>query len=137
MNPRFGYTTSESSIRKDIKTKYWTSDNEIEATIELPWKMQFNTSAEISLRQKTAVFGDNNNVTKWNAWLAKKFWKSNSGEIRFAVYDILDQNIGLRRTATSNFISENRYDTFRRYWLLSFTWNFTRNPAVATPGTTK
>lgn len=109
----------------------------MQATFELPWKMQFNTSAEISLREKTAVFTDNNNVTKWNAWLAKKFWKSNSGEIRFSVFDILDQNIGLRRTANSNFISENRYDTFRRYWLLSFTWNFTKNPAVATPGTTK
>ena len=137
LNPRFGYTVSESSINKDVVTKYWTSDNEIEATIELPWKMQFNTSAEISLREKTAVFGDNNNVTKWNAWLAKKFWKSNSGEIRFSIFDILDQNIGFRRTATSNYITENRYDTFRRYWLLSFTWNFTRNPAMATPGTTK
>ena len=136
-NPRFGYTTSRSSIRKDVKTGYWTSDNEIEATIELPWNLQFNTNADISLRQKTDVFDDNNNVVKWNAWLAKKFWKSNAGEIRFSIFDILDQNIGFRRTANSNFISENRYDTFRRYWLLSFTWNFTKNPAVATPATTK
>jgi hypothetical protein len=136
LNPRFGYTTSRSSI-STVKTQYWTSDNEIDATIELPWKLQFNTNAEISLREKTAVFGDNNNVTKWNAWLAKKFWKSNSGEIRFSIFDILDQNIGLRRTANSNFITENRYDTFRRYWLLTFTWNFTKNPAVATPGTAK
>ena len=135
LNPRFGYTTSRSSI-SDVKTQYWTSDNELDLTVELPWKLQFNTNAEISLREKTAVFGDNNNVTKWNAWLAKKFWKSNAGEIRFSIFDILDQNIGLRRNANSNFISENRYDTFRRYWLLTFTWNFTKNPAVSTPGKT-
>jgi hypothetical protein len=137
LNPRFGYTTSKSSIRKDIKTRYWTSDIDGGATIELPWKMQFNTNAELSMRQKTDVFDNNNNVTKWNAWLAKKFWKNNAGEIRFEIYDILDQNIGFRRTATSNFVTENRYDTFRRYWLVSFTWNFTKNPAVASPGTTK
>jgi hypothetical protein len=137
INPRFGYTSSESSIRKDITTQYWTSDNEVDATVELPWKMQVNTSAEISLREKTDVFDQNNNVVRWNAWLSKKFWKNNSCEIRFSVFDILDQNIGFRRTANSNFISENTYDTFRRYWLLSFTWNFTKNPAVATPGTTK
>jgi hypothetical protein len=137
ISPRFGYTSSVSSIRKDIKTQYWTSDNNIDATVELPWKLQANTNAEISLREKTDVFDKNNNVVKWNAFLGKKFWKNNSGEIRFAVYDILDQNIGFRRSANSNFISENTYDTFRRYWLLSFTWNFTRNPAVATPGTTK
>lgn len=136
MNPRFGLTTSRSSV-SSTKTKYWTSDNQVDATIELPWKLQFNTSADISLREKTAVFGDNNNVVKWNAWLAKKFWKSNSGELRFSIFDILDQNIGLRRSATNNFITENRWDTFRRYWLLTFTWNFTKNPAVATPGTTK
>lgn len=135
MNPRFGYTTSQSSIRKDIKTRYWINDNEIEATVELPWKMQLNSNAEISLREKTDVFDTNNNVVKWNAWIAKKFWNKNAGEIRFSVYDILDQNIGFSRTATSNFISENRYDTFRRYWLLSFTWNFTKNPATATPAT--
>ena len=135
LNPRFGYTTSRSSISTVI-TKFWTSDNEVEATIELPGKFQFNTSAEISLREKTDVFADDNNFTKWNAWLAKKFWKSNAGELRFSIFDILDQNVGLRRTANSNFITENRYDTFRRYWLLSFTWNFTKNPG-ATPGTTK
>lgn len=136
LNPRFGYTRSRSSI-SDVETKYWTSDNEADATVELPWKLQVNTSVLVSLREKTEVFPDNNNVTKWNAWLAKKFWKSNSGEIRFSIFDILDQNIGFRRTATSNFITENRYETFRRYWLISFTWNFTKNPAMATPGTTK
>ena len=137
LHPRFGYTTSRSSIRKDIKTNYWTNDTEVDATVELPWKLQFNTNAEISIRQKTSVFANNNNVIKWNAWLAKKFWKNNGGEIRFSVFDILDQNLGFSRTATSNFISENRYDTFRRYWLLSFTWNFTKNPGVATTGSTK
>jgi hypothetical protein len=136
LNPRFGYTKSKSSTSPVI-TQYWTSDNQVDATVELPWKMQINTNAEISLREKTDVFVDNNNVIRWNAWLSKKFWKSNSGEIRFAIYDILDQNIGFRRSAIDNIISENTYDTFRRYWLLSFTWNFTKNPAVATPGTTK
>jgi hypothetical protein len=136
LNPRFGYTTSKSSITPVI-TKFWTSDNQIDATVELPWKMQVNTNAEISLREKTDVFDKNNNVVRWNAWMAKKFWKNNAGEIRFTIYDILDQNIGFRRSANDNFITENTFDTFRRYWLLSFTWNFTRNPAVATPGTTK
>jgi hypothetical protein len=71
---------------------------------------------------------------RWNAYLAKKFWKNKSGEVRISVFDILDQNIGVQRNASSNFISENSYNTIRRYWLLSFTWNFTKNPAgVAAP----
>lgn len=136
INPRLTYNYSRSSLRSDVVTKYWSSESEADVTVQLPWKMEVNTNANINLRQKTDVFTRDNNVIKWNAWIGKKFWKNNSGEVRLSIYDILDQNIGLTRSATSNFITENRYDTFRRYWMISFTWNFTKNPMAAAPGTT-
>jgi hypothetical protein len=57
----------------------------------------------------------------------KKILKNSSGIIRFAAFDILDQNIGFQRDISSNFISERTYDTFRRYFMLSFIWNFSKN----------
>ena len=109
-------------------TKYWTSESDFDATVTLPWKLELNTSATFYLRQKTDVFTNTPNTTKWNAYLGKKFWKNNAGEIRVSIFDILDQNLGIQRNATSNFISENTYNTIRRYWLVSFIWNFTHNP---------
>jgi len=122
-------TKSKSSINPDLITKYWTIDNEFSGSIyKLPYKLEANTNMTYSWRQKTDVFGEDRNVWLWNASLAKKFWKNNSGELRFSINDILNQNVGFRRNATSNIISENTYINLRRYWLLSFTWNFSRNP---------
>jgi hypothetical protein len=127
---RPSYTNSKSSIRPDIVTKYWVVDNQFGTTVQLPWKMETNTSINYNWRQKTDVFGEDRNVWLWNAWLGKKFWKNNTGELRFTINDILNQNVGLTRNASSNFISENTYSTIKRYWLVSFSWNFSRNPGA-------
>jgi len=134
ISPQISRNYSVSSLRPDVVTKYWTSESNMDASVFLPWKMELNSSATFYYRQKTSVFDNDLNTVKWNAYLAKKFWKNKSGEIRISVFDILDQNIGVQRNASSNFISENTYNTIRRYWLLSFTWNFTKNPVAAAAG---
>jgi len=135
MRPGASYTYTRSSLRPDAVTHYWTSESNVELSLFLPWKLEFNSSATFYLRQKTEVFTNSPNNTKWNAYLGKKFWKNNSGEVRLSVFDILDQNLGFQRNATSNFISENNYNTIRRYFLVSFIWNFTHNPAGVNNGT--
>lgn len=125
---RPSYTTSKSTIRPDVITKYWTIDNEVNTNFQLPKKFELNASLAYSWRQKTDVFGQNRNVWLLGGWLGKKFWKNDAGELRFSMNDILNQNIGFQRNAASNFISENTYQTIKRYWLLSFTWNFSKNP---------
>jgi hypothetical protein len=129
--PGIARNWSKSSLRPDIETKYWTSDSELEATVFLPWNIEVNSMATFNIRQKTSVFANDVNAIRWNAYAAKKFWKNKSGEVRFSVFDILDQNLGFQRNISSNFISENTYTTIRRYWLVSFTWNFTKNAATA------
>lgn len=125
---RPSFTNSKSTIRPDVVTKYWTVDNELNANYQLPKKFEVNASLNYSWRQKTDVFGQNRNVWLLGGWVGKKFWKNDAGEIRFSMNDILNQNIGFQRNAASNFISENTYQTLKRYWLLGFTWNFNRNP---------
>jgi hypothetical protein len=127
---RPSFTRSTSSIRPDVITRYWTVDNEFNATYQLPKKFEINASLNYNWRQKTDVFGQNRNVWLLGGWIAKKFWKNDAGELRFSMNDILNQNIGFQRNAASNFISENTYQTIRRYWLLGFTWNFNRSPGT-------
>ncbi|MBC7904036.1 MAG: TonB-dependent receptor, partial [Gemmatimonadaceae bacterium] len=133
VRPGISYNWSKSSLRKDIKTNYWSSQSEGGFTFYLPWKLELNSEAEINLREKTALFDRNVNSVKLNSYLAKKFMKGNAGEVRFSIFDMLNQNIGLERNANSNFISENRYNTVQRYWLLSFTWSFNHNAAGSIP----
>ena len=134
LGPRISRNISTSSLRKDVETKFWQMDGNMGGTVQLPWKMEFNTEVEASFRQKINEFDQSINMIRWNAQIAKKFWKNKAGEIRLSVFDILNQNIGFQRNISSNFITENRYNTIKRYFLIGFTWNFTYNPATTGAG---
>ena len=121
------FTTSTSSIRPDVVTQYWTFEHNANLTWQLPKKFEFKTDAEFIQRQQTDVFSKNTNVIKWNASLGKKFLKNDAGIIKFGIYDILNQNLGFSRNVTNNYISERTYNTLMRYWLVTFTWNFSKN----------
>ncbi|MBS1655410.1 MAG: hypothetical protein JSU05_11235, partial [Bacteroidetes bacterium] len=43
------------------------------------------------------------------------------------VNDILDQNRGYQRSFSSYSFSESYYTTLRRFWLVTFTWNISKN----------
>jgi hypothetical protein len=123
-----GYNTSVSSIREDVKTRYWTQSYNLDTYFALPYKIDLSTDADLNIRQATSVFDQNRNVLLWNASLSKRLFKETCS-LKFSINDILNQNIGFRRDIQSNFISENTYTTLRRFWLLTFTWNFTKNNA--------
>jgi hypothetical protein len=123
-----GNTVSKSTLRPDVKTKFLSGETGFDAWIKLPYKFEFYTEGRIYVQGKTDVFSGNNNYTKWDANISRKFLKKNNLEIKFSVNDILDQNIGFRRTATSNIITENRYLTLRRYYTLGVHYNISKTP---------
>jgi len=127
LRPELRFNESKSSLRKDVVTKYWTQEYEADLTVFLPWKLEIGSDVSVNIRQKTDDFDKNNNVVKLNARLERKILKNDAGRIRFAAFDILDQNIGFSRSINSNFINERTYDTFRRYFMLSLIWNFNKN----------
>lgn len=126
--PNIGYTFNRSSLRPDVKTRYFTSDSEFDVWTKLPKKFEFSTRASINLRQKTDVFGANRNSAKWDAFLSRKFMKKDNLELKFGVYDILNQNIGFNRNANSNVITENSYTTLKRYMMLSLQYSINKTP---------
>jgi len=118
---------SVSSIRPDVKTTYLTQEHRVDATVFLPWKFELNTDATFYFRQKTDVFNQNNNSIRWNARVERKLFKNDQCRIGVQANDILNQNIGFDRQITSNFISERTYNSIKRYFLLTFAWNFSKN----------
>ncbi|MET0299716.1 MAG: outer membrane beta-barrel family protein [Flavitalea sp.] len=125
---------SKSSIMESISTKYWQANLNPSFQVFLPKKFEIGTDANIDIREKTALFNTNLNVIKWNAFVGKKFMKDESLILRFEVRDILDQNIGFDRNVSSTNITQRTYDTLRRFWWLSVTYNFSKNgKAPASP----
>ncbi len=122
------YSTSVSSINPDLKTNYWIYTIRMDALKTLPFNTEIGSDANLNFRQQTSVFDQNRNAFIWNAHIGKRLFKETC-LLKFGVNDILNQNIGFNRSIQSNFISESTNLTLRRFWMLSFTWNFTKSSA--------
>lgn len=132
INPDFTYNINKSSI-SSVASNYWVFSNEFNGSYEFK-KWEIGTSVDVMIRQKTEVFTSNNNVVKWNAYVSRKFLKKDQLELKVSVFDILNQNIGFSRNAQPNLITQNTYNTIRRYGMINLVWNFTHTPA-GTPQT--
>jgi hypothetical protein len=127
------YNMSKSSIRPDVATNYYTQNYNFSFNYNLPFKFEINSDVDANFRQKTSTFDDNNNTVVWNGYIGRKLFKNDKGLIKIQANDILDQNRGYNRYINSNIIREDNYQSLRRYFLLSFVWNFSKSPAGLTP----
>jgi hypothetical protein len=127
INYNYGYNISGSSIQENAKIKYWTQA--IGGDVEFVIKNRFIISSDLNydIRQKTETFNQNNNVLIWNADIDFKVFKKRTGVFSLRVNDILNQNLGFQRNASAYSITQTRYNVIKRYWMLSFTWNFNSN----------
>lgn len=127
------YTHSKSSISTVAGSRYWSYLFSLEGDYQLPWKMEIGSDVDFNLRQKISAFDNNNNVILWNAYLEKKFLKNDVLTLRASINDILDQNKGYSRTVQPYAIEEKNYLTFRRYGLITLTYNFNNKGGDGAP----
>lgn len=121
------YNRSVSSIRKEVVTKYWTYNSDMNVEIKLPKKFFFEVNADINIYQKTAVFANTRNVYYINTSLRKTFLKNDIMEAKVYVNDLFNQNQGINRNISSNFITESTQQVIRRYVMFSLAYNFSKN----------
>lgn len=115
--------------------QYWSYLFSLEGDYQLPWKMEIGSDVDFNLRQKISAFDINNNVILWNAYLEKKFLKNDVLTLHAGINDILDQNKGYSRTVQPYAIEEKNYLTFRRYGLITLTYNFNNKGGAGAPTT--
>ncbi len=126
INPRFSINHSTASVNKSANADYWSFNLYSDGSITLPGKIELNTTLSFEARQKDPRFARNNNYTKWDAVIQKKF-KNDRFRAELGMMDILDQNRGYNRSFSSYNFSETYYNTLRRYWMLNLVWNFSKN----------
>lgn len=67
--------------------------------------------------------GFNTNIPLWSASIAKQLFKKKDGELKFYVFDLLNQNQSLTRNVTGNTIQDVSTVVLKRYFMISFTYN--------------
>ncbi len=67
--------------------------------------------------------GFNQNYTIWNMSAGKKFLKSQKGELKLSVFDLLKQNRSITRNITETYIQDVQNQVLQQYFMLTFTYN--------------
>jgi hypothetical protein len=129
--PEFKWQHSKASVNKAANADYWQISAWGSAGLTLKKSFELNTDVNLELRQKDPRFSQNTNYTKWNAYMLKRFAKD-VFEVKFGVYDILNQNRGYNRNFNSYSFTETYNTTLKRFWLLTLTWNISKNGKPAT-----
>ncbi|MHA4843078.1 outer membrane beta-barrel protein [Flavitalea antarctica] len=121
------YTLPGAQDASFVVQEYFT-----ELNWELPAKFFFNTRYTYTINTQQAD-GFNTRFPLWNAYLSKQFLKYNRGEFKITAFDILNENVGISRTANQNFIEDKRVNNLQQYFLLSFTYSLSKNSAGFRP----
>jgi hypothetical protein len=126
------YTSNYSYVRNSLDflndTKYWYQSASAKLNLVL-WKgITFNTDV-LGQSNSGLSEGYNQKYLVWNASVGKKFLKNQAAEIKIGAYDILDQSKSITRTVTASQIRDTRVNTYRRYFLVLFTYNLRANRA--------
>lgn len=125
--PSASFMSGKSSIGGIKDGKSITHNHEFSATVQLPYRAEFNTTVSVSLRPRNASFDEDLNIVIWNSYLSAKMLKSEALEVKLTVTDILNQKIGYNRFVGGNIISENTFSYIPRYVLLGLNWNISGN----------
>ncbi len=116
------YNIARYSVQPDQNQNYFSQSLTVGATYytKSGWILEsdFNYTA-----YEGRAAGYNTSVPLWNAALAKQFLKNKRGELRFSVYDLLNQNVSIVRNVSENYIQDVQTKVLTRYAMLTFTYN--------------
>ncbi|MFY8003285.1 MAG: outer membrane beta-barrel protein, partial [Chitinophagaceae bacterium] len=124
----FAVNNTKSSLNKGFNTKFWQINSNANISMKLPKKFYVEINGNVNIYQRTAAFANTPNLFIINAHVKKTFPKSTEKfEVKLAVNDLLNQNQGINRNISSNFIAETQNVVLRRFVLFSFAMNISKN----------
>ena len=117
------YNIVKNSVTPDNNNNYYSQNT----TFRFNWILWkgFTYQTDLTNKLYTGLSASyNQNITLWNMGIGKKFMKNQAAEVRFTMYDLLNQNSSVSRSISSYQITDSRDLTLSRYFLVSFTYTF-------------
>jgi hypothetical protein len=118
------YTIGQASLQPERNNNGYGFNADYYMNFYLPGKFEISSDGQYQYTAPTQSFNTAFRQTIINASITKSFLKSEALKIVLRGNDLLNQNSGFTRSASSNLITENRYTTIRRYYMLSVVWDF-------------
>ena len=127
---RLSYNQLRYSLDDNFDQDYLNQIYFMEFGLKLPKGLYFTTDLNHNIYNGIDE-GLDQEITMWDASLAKTIFKNERGEIKISAKDILNQNQGITRRPQLNYIEEESIRNIGRYFLLSFSYQLS---AMGTPG---
>ncbi len=119
---------STSTIRPNITTNYWSYSSYGNFNFKFKKaKTYISIENDINIYQKSAAFPDQRNIYLVSPSIRKVIGKKDQFELKLYAFDLFNQNSNVSRNISSNYISETTNNGIRRYFLLGFVYNFSKN----------
>jgi hypothetical protein len=113
------------SLQAGQNTDYMSYGGDLDLNFYLPGGFTLGNTVAYTGNAGRAE-GFNPNFTLWNAYLSKSLLKNKRGEVRVTAYDLLNQNTGIDRSASGNYVQDTRYLVLKQYFMITFTYNLSK-----------
>jgi len=116
----YNYNTLDYSIDLGQETNY--SSSTLGVNLETFWPKMIEIENDFSMNHNPNVApGFSKTTYMWNASIGMKMIKD-KGILKIKVFDLLNQNTSVRRSAYQDYISDTESLVLKQYFMLSFTY---------------
>jgi len=116
----FNRSIYENKSFNNLKTNRQNLNTEL--IVRMPKRLVWETSLNYVKNPLTAP-GVQREVYLWNAALTFVFLKGDKGQLKFAAYDLLNNNISVFRLTNENSIVDRQINILQQYYMTTFTYN--------------
>ncbi len=132
-NVNYNYTKNNVGVARTIS--YFSYSPTLGLSYYLPKEFEIGTDMDYTFTPAVDPYPEHFDRFIWDAYISKRVLPKKNLELRFQVWDILNQNIGYNRTSSNNYNTENFYNTLQQYWMVSAVWNFFSGPLAESKAT--
>lgn len=119
-----GFRLNQYDIFQDREENYTDHSLDLELTTYWPENLVLNSDFQYTYHGNVSSGFDPTSLM-WNASLGYQFWDKDA-TIKLSVYDLLNENVSVRRSTGEDFIQDTRSLVLEQYFMLSFTYKFTK-----------
>ncbi|MET0242601.1 MAG: outer membrane beta-barrel protein, partial [Flavitalea sp.] len=102
--------------------EFMRHNSNTDLVVRLPKHWVWETSVDYFYNPQVAP-GIRKSNFRWNAGVNFLFLKNDQAQLKFHVFDLLNQNVQVQRTVRENYIQDFQTSVLQRYFMLTFTYN--------------
>ena len=121
----FTYNEATYTVNQQLSNKYFSHNYSLDITYTILKLVNLSNDFDYYINSGRTD-GFNQSIPMWNVSASKYLFKKKNGEVRFSVYDIMNQNKSITRNIGDNYIEDDYTQVLRRFFMVSFMYNLNK-----------